>query len=104
MKEITGHIIVPITETSAPVLTDNELSWNQLEYAIEQKKGWKTLLSGISGSVRSGQVVAIMGGSGKILDETLINRCGQINTTQLSGRSYWTRSITGSSQSQWKRS
>lgn len=40
------------------------MSWEDLHFSVKQKKQTKTILDGITGEVKSGQMLAIMGASG----------------------------------------
>jgi ABC-type multidrug transport system ATPase subunit len=63
------------------------LSWENVTYALPPDKGGKekVLLNGISGQVRAGQVVAILGGSGAGKTTLLNTLAGRIGPGRLEG-------------------
>ncbi|KAJ3112458.1 ATP-binding cassette sub- G member 2 [Phlyctochytrium bullatum] len=76
----TGH-----QQLDAPTW-NNELRWNDITYEINAgKPGARQILKTLSGSVKSGEMVAIMGSSGA--GKTTLLNClsGRLNTGHLSG-------------------
>ena len=65
---------IPLKEQSTPLSPNKpenvSFSWNAVGFAVMEKKGKeivkKVLISNNTGRVNSGQVIAIMGGSGKL--------------------------------------
>ena len=59
MSSNTIAVVVPEEKQSGFTL-----SWNNLTYQVPTKDGQKTILSGLSGIVEPGSVVAVLGASG----------------------------------------
>jgi ABC-type multidrug transport system ATPase subunit len=65
-----------------------EFSWNDLSYSVpdpKDKKALRSLLQGMNGVVKSGQVVAIMGSSGAGKSTLLNVLAGRLGGGKLEG-------------------
>eukprot|EP00835_Amoeboradix_gromovi_P004966 NODE_426_length_8844_cov_0.449857.p1 type:complete len:437 gc:universal NODE_426_length_8844_cov_0.449857:1398-2708(+) len=62
------------------------LTWHDIKYSVNIKKDTKQILNGISGEVKPGQVVAIMGSSGAGKSSLLNILAGRFNQGNLNGQ------------------
>ncbi|KAJ3066293.1 hypothetical protein HDU98_010397 [Podochytrium sp. JEL0797] len=100
LADANADIHVPKPETAVPLQKQdhvtvplggsNEIRWKQLGYVVPVGKHGetKTLLDNANGSVRSGQVIAIMGGSGagkSTLLNTLAGRIAEQKGSEIHG-------------------
>eukprot|EP00834_Sanchytrium_tribonematis_P004320 NODE_206_length_12919_cov_0.381357.p2 type:complete len:548 gc:universal NODE_206_length_12919_cov_0.381357:8869-10512(+) len=62
------------------------LTWHDIKYTITKKKKDTTLLAGISGEVKAGEMVAILGSSGAGKSTLLNVLSGRVNTGKIEGQ------------------
>ncbi|KAI8839229.1 P-loop containing nucleoside triphosphate hydrolase protein [Chytridium lagenaria] len=82
-----GNVVELTPSRSSSQTWKNELTWNNISYEISQgrKKPVRQLLKNLTGSIKSGEMVAIMGSSGA--GKTTLLNClsGRLSTGTLSG-------------------
>ncbi len=80
----------PIHSRNPSAVPPSDFTWCKVNLTVKVGKSQKQLLSDVSGNVKAGQVVAIMGGSGIYLLIKLLG-AGKSTLTKYSSRSNWTR-------------
>ena len=88
----SNTVVKPATTMPMQPISDSALkqgltlTWHDLQYSVVVKKEKKGILNGISGEVKPGQVVAIMGSSGAGKSSLLNILAGRFNQGELNGQ------------------